>query len=324
MRGFKKFLSFGFSVGLFLAAALVWFEKQAVYDWYRLRNYQPTAQIAQLATDASMNDDARRVYYVQYPLIDERQSFNEHCKVGEQTIVLGCYVSRAGIYILKVDDPRLQGIEQVTAAHEMLHAAYERLSKSDELKVRQQLIDAYAKITDPRLQATIKQYKDSGADEVNELHSILGTEVRDLPAELEDYYHRYFADRKKVVSYSEQYEKAFSELKDKVANYDKQLSTLKVQIDEHQADLTQRSGAIEGKKAQLDGLLAAKQISTYNVGVPIYNGMIAEYNVRVADTRGLIDDYNHTLELRNSVAVEEQKLYKAIDSRPEAHKSSLN
>ena len=34
-------------------------------------------------------------------------------------------------YIYNVNDERLNGLKEVTAAHEMLHAAYERLPESD-------------------------------------------------------------------------------------------------------------------------------------------------------------------------------------------------
>src|SRR5688572_22638764 len=104
-----------------------WTQRFDIYDWARLRNYDPPAKIVKLADDTNMTDTGRRLFYVNYPEVNDRNTFSEHCDFGEESIVLGCYVSGQGIFLFSVDDPRLKGIVQVTAAHEMLHAAYERL-----------------------------------------------------------------------------------------------------------------------------------------------------------------------------------------------------
>ena len=56
--------------------------------------------------------------------------------------MLGCYHSNQdGIFLYNVQDARLAGVQQVTAAHEMLHAAYDRLSTKDKNYVDGLLMD---------------------------------------------------------------------------------------------------------------------------------------------------------------------------------------
>ncbi len=76
---------------------LLWTQKWNLYDSLRLRNYQPSAQIAQLASDTTMNDHGRHLFYVYHPELDQKETFNNNCKGNERTIVLGCYVPGVGI-----------------------------------------------------------------------------------------------------------------------------------------------------------------------------------------------------------------------------------
>src|SRR4051812_21783202 len=70
-----------------------WFKRQEIYDWARLRNYTPPANIAQLAADTTMNASAERIFYVNHPELENQKTFSSSCgSVGEQTIVLGCYI----------------------------------------------------------------------------------------------------------------------------------------------------------------------------------------------------------------------------------------
>src|ERR1700741_2054773 len=108
-----------------------WLKRNAVYDWIRLRNYQVPSQIVQLATDTSMTPSATHLFYVNRPAIQDKNEFNQSCpnNGGERTIILGCYHGhQTGIFLYTVSDPQLNGVMQVTAAHEALHALYERLS----------------------------------------------------------------------------------------------------------------------------------------------------------------------------------------------------
>lgn len=308
------------SVGLALLTTLVilaigLYNFRSISDWLILRSYSPSSQVISLADETTMQDQARRLFYVNRPSIDEKQEFNEHCpKNTEKTIVLGCFTSPRGIYLLHVDDPRLTGVMQVTAAHELLHSEYERLSSKERSRVDNMVSSAYEQTDNSRIKTTIESYRKSGADVTNELHSILGTEVSNLPPDLETYYAGYFKDRSKIVDSSRSYEKAFEDLKNQVSQDDKQLAELKSTIENNQNRLKGMGQSIDEERGRMDQLLSSKQIDEYNKSVPTFNQKVKDYNVLVGETKQLINQYNDLVDKRNSVVTQQQQLYKAIDS----------
>ncbi len=299
--------SYLFSLGLLAAVATAWFQRVALYDWWRLRDYSPPAAIVQVVTDSTMTPSARHIFYVYHPELDNRSNFNSHCSAkGEQTIVLGCYVAPVGIYLYDVKDDRLSGVIEVTAAHEMLHAAYDRLSPKDKDHINQLITQAYAGVTDDRIRANIDNYKKQGADVTNELHSILGTEVRNLPPELEHYYQRYFTNRSQVVAYSEKYERAFTSLKNQAQQISAQLQALKKTIDALEQQLSQQQAALESDRSSVR---TQAEADSFNARVRAYNNQISYLNSLVTQYNSLRDQYNQ-------LAVQQQQLFQAIDSRP--------
>lgn len=305
------------TTGLLLLAIVGGFVfRQDLRDWWRLRGYTPPAEIARLATETTMYGDSQRLFYVQHPLLADKTTFNEFCRNNEQTIVLGCYVHGQGIYLLDVTDERISGVEEVTAAHELLHAAYERLSRSDKARIDKLLADTYDSITNERLRQTVEQYREQDPSVVpNELHSILGTEVRTLPNELEAYYRRYFTNRQAIVTFSEQYEQAFIERRNAIRAYDEQLAVLKDEISTLQADLEQQESALRTQRNQMNQQRSSGEISAYNAQVPVYNQKVNRYNSDVAELEDMVNEYNDIVQRRNDVAAEEADLVEAIDSR---------
>ncbi|MDB5164060.1 MAG: hypothetical protein JWS12_678 [Candidatus Saccharibacteria bacterium] len=305
------------STMLFLAvlAGFLW-QRQNIFDWWRLRNYQAPARVASLAADTTMSGYGQKLFYVNHPDIESNKTiFNQHCSVSEQTIVLGCFVSGQGIYLYDVTDSRLSGVEQVTAAHEMLHAAYDRFSRSDKDKLNAELLAVYNSSTDERLKSVIEQYRKRDSSVVpNELHSILGTEVRTLTPELETHYKQFFSDRAKIVGYAEQYQAVFTERKNQILKYDQQLTALKNQIDGLESQLTSTEQSLSADRKRLDSLLASGQYDSYNSGVASFNDKVKQYNSGVARDKQLVAQYNSVVSARNAIALEEQELVKAIDS----------
>lgn len=303
-------------VFLLVALGALW-QRQAIYDWIRLRDFTPSPAVVALADSTTMTKYGRHVFYVYHPTLEDRESFNRHCTNSERSIVLGCYVEHQGIYVFDVTDERLSGIEEVTAAHEMLHAAYDRLSSREKKRVDALVAGAFSDVKDKRVLDTVERYRERDATVVpNELHSILGTEVRDLPDELEQYYKRYFTNRAAVVTFSEQYQQAFTERQAKIDGYDMRLKTLQSQIDALQTSLKNQEDGLQSERARLDSLRASNRIDEYNAAVPGFNERIRRYNADVASARKLIDEYNTIVAERNAIAVEENELIKAIDSRP--------
>src|SRR5271155_4219682 len=73
---------------------LVWVNSQAISDWIRLRNYQPSPAVTQLASQDTMNSYTRHLFYLNRPqLLSTVTSFRQYCPENKDTIVLGCYHS---------------------------------------------------------------------------------------------------------------------------------------------------------------------------------------------------------------------------------------
>lgn len=310
----RKILSWVVLLLLIIALWFGWTQRYRIYDTIRLRNYTPSAAIAQLADDTTMRSDTRRMFYATHPQLRTKGDFTQ-CQMGEKTIILGCYTAQRAIYLYDVPDERLAGVEQVTAAHETLHAAYERLSANERRRVNALLDQAFAGVVSERIKANIGAYRQAGADVSNELHSILGTEVRDLPADLETYYARYFAERAAIVAYMEQYEQEFTGRQQQVLEYDKKLDNLKDRINTLDVSLAARSKQINSDFERLQLLKNDQNITAYNLGVPEYNAAVAAYNADVRSEQSLVSQYNAVVEQRNALVVEEGQLLNALDSR---------
>lgn len=310
-------------IALFAALILGILNFQHLYDWWQLRDYNPDARIVKLADETTMEPGTRRVFYVNHPQLDDKQEFNKHCQSPEKTIVLGCFIDKQGIYLLNVTDNRLAGVDEVTAAHETLHAMYARLSQKERQKVDSMTESFFKTLDNDRIRKTVESYRSRDPSVVpNELHSILGTEVRHLSPELENYYKQYFSDRQKIVSYSEHYEQAFVDLEEKAKSYDQELSALKQRINTDEEALLAKNREIDDQQQQLNAYLAQGKTGEYNRMVPQYNKLVDEYNVLVNQTKQEINSYNELIVERNNLVIQQQQLYQVIDSRSINEKTS--
>lgn len=302
---------------LLAGALLVFNQQQAVYDWIKLRGYTPPSAIVNLADATTMNNQARHMFYVNRPQLQNKEEFNSSCSDNEQSIVLGCYIQNKGIYLYNVNDQRLAGVEEVTAAHEMLHVAYDRLSKTERDHINQ-LINAEAmKITNQRILKTIESYKKRDQNAINtELHSIIGTEVLTISSELESYYKKYFNDRSKVVELSEKYENAFTNLEDLSNSYLATMKNLKAEIEKSNQGLSNEADDLAAEYKTIEAERNGADAQSFNNRVYVYNSKVNAYNVKVNGVTTKIDEYNRILAEYNKTISKEGDLYNAIDSRP--------
>ena len=229
--------------------------------------------------------------------------FNGSChSVERTTAILGCYY-RDRIYLYNVQNSELDGALDVTAAHELLHAAYARLSTFEQHKVDGLVRAAYQKVkNEPTLKRLMEYYKQAepGA-EINELHSILGTTIANLDSELERYYARYFTNRASIVTLNQRYTQVFSELDQQATSLKAKISaeesSLKTETDAYQNELNQLNSDIQSfnqravsgdfssqefyaTRSALSGRVASlnSQQNQLNTRISAYNTMIAEYN----------------------------------------------
>jgi hypothetical protein len=285
---------------------------RAIADWWLLRDYQAPAAVSSLAAQDTMTSEARRIFYVNHPqVISDVATFRQKCNFSEQTIVLGCYHSnQRGIDIYNVNDPRLNGILQVTAAHELLHAAYDRLSGNEKDKLNTALMAFYNNgLKDQRVVQTIDLYKKAEPnDVVDEMHSIFGTELASLPQELESHYRRYFTSRTAVVQFASNYSQEFASRLAQISVLDEQLTAMKAQIEADEQRLDQQLSQLQADRGGVENSQNPAVISQYN-------SRVNAYNAGVRNLKSQIDSYNALVDKRNSLAAELKGLQNAIDTR---------
>jgi hypothetical protein len=199
----------------------------------------------------------------------------------------------------------------------MLHQAYERLSTKERDHIDQLLENYYHNgLTDEAVKTKLDSYKSQpGTVLVNEMHSIFGTEVRNLPPELEAYYAQYFTNREKVVSDREAYQGEFTRRQDLVQQYDTQLTGLKKEITANKVTLEQEMNALTAKEKEINQDVSSNNQASYAADVQIYNSTVTGYNALLSTTQSRITQYNSIVNQRNDIAVQEQQLQQALDSR---------
>jgi DNA repair exonuclease SbcCD ATPase subunit len=241
-----RYIALGINLALIAVAAWVFFNRQYVLDQITLYRYEPPQEVIALAEQTTMTDESKRYFYASQPEINDRAEFNGNCgNHGERSIVLGCYAAQK-IYIFNVTDERLSNVKAVTAAHEMLHAAYDRLGSDEKQRVDMMVTAQFEQLEDPRIDELVKIYNRTEPGQLdNEMHSILATEVTTLSSELEEYYKQYFADRQTIVRMSASYEQLFSNLKS-------QQESLVVELNDIAASINQRSSALNADVEKLN------------------------------------------------------------------------
>ena len=211
-----------------IAAYLLVANKQFVLDQVSAWQYKPSSEVVAFADRTTMTDLGRFYFYASRPAVEEAQDFNTDCSKQEQnTAILGCYDGR-NIYVYNVTNAQLDGIREVTAAHEMLHAAYDRMSKTERAQVDTLVEAEYVRLQDDKDFAERMAFyaRTEPGERDNELHSVIGTEVSNLSPELEAHYKKYFADRAKIVSLHERYASVFTSLQTKSNELSDQLTAL--------------------------------------------------------------------------------------------------
>jgi hypothetical protein len=289
---------------------------RSTQDWNKLRTYQPPAEIAKLATTTTMTDTARRLFYVNNPTIETSKSSLNLCNSSEQTVILGCYVSNKGIFLQAVIDSRLQGVMEVTAAHEMLHVVYQRMSIFEQTQINNQLATVLAKLQNPRILKLVATYRRQDPKSVdNELHSILGTEVKNLSPELESHYRKYFTDRRSIVALSEKYEGVFTELRERANVINQQLATQKLALDQLSARVKEESQIVESQRADLQSAIASSPQSDQQFKVSSFNDRVNSYNQLFLQLQSQTDTYNQMVNEHNSLALEQKSLVESLENK---------
>jgi len=243
----------------------------------------------------SMTGEARTLFLKAEPRIEGPTDLKANCSNGSGAHTLGCFLAvrecRTGvassncslktqIHLLQIDRADAHDLIYVSAAHEMLHAAYEQLRPEDRLLVDRQLEEALPQLDQCRLGANLGAYADRmGADRMSELHSVLATEFAVLPPGLQSHFDRYFSNRQLVVS-----------------AHDRTLGDREQELCGLQARIDQLDGQVDSLRSQLQRMRPSESVRAYNALVDRLNTTAREHNRVVTVHNRRVLEYNLLLQ----------------------------
>jgi hypothetical protein len=291
MRKYR--FSEGFGAALVIIAIIIIagiFAYQPISDHFTLAGASPTMK--SLAHEAGMSHKGELIFLRTDPQLVSSSELATDCNENNSggMIEQGCFVvdgSGKHIYLRKMASD-LHAVEIVTAAHEMLHAAYANLGQSAKNRVDKKLNKQYQSLNNKSLRARMAEYaKTEPGEKDNELHSILGTEFSPLSASLETYYSQYFTDRGKVVAANKSTDQKFQKFKNLISNKKSSIS----QDEAKAASLYQKSvAAARNGNQNRDNYY----YSRYRQEVNLINKLIDKYNQLIRQYNALAAEYNGT------------------------------
>lgn len=286
----------------------------ALTDWIRTIGYEPTTEITQLEDKVQFTDEGRSIFLATRPALEDNEAFNRDCSSHNHDVsVLGCYTG-GQIYIYNVESSELDGVKESTAAHEMLHAAWDRLTTAEQQKLTPLLNQVYGAHHD-ELASDLKNYDES--EQLDELHSRIGTQIADLPEELETHYARYFKDQDAVVKFYDQYQAPFKQLQQQLDDLSKELESMKSDIDTRSQAYSTRAEAFQREVSEFN--TCADTPDCYTTAE--FNAKRAELvteqsalNTYYQQLSALVDSYNQKVDEYNGNVLRTQTLQNSINS----------
>jgi len=230
-------IAFCLSIITVAFAGWLFFNRQFALDQLTVWSYQPTTSVQALDTRVKFTNKGQFTFFATKPVVADPGEFNDKCPRQEAgSPILGCYTTDDRIYVFNVTNAQLDGMKEVTAAHEMLHAAWTRMSATEQTRLGVLLTAAYEKTANAELRERMAYYQRTEPEAItNELHSILGTEVGDLGTELEAYYSQYFQDRQVVLTLHAKYNAIYKSLYNQADSLYTQMQTLSSSIEARSA-----------------------------------------------------------------------------------------
>lgn len=262
---------------LVIAGGLIWINRQNFVDDLKALAYNPSAQMQSIEDKLELTSYGKQVLAATGAKLEDATAFNQSCDQAKETNnpVLGCY-SGGSIFVYSVNSQKLNGIEETTSAHELLHAVYARMSSSERAMINKELEAAYQRVKTTELEQRMAYYQKAEPGQAdNELYSILGTEFHTVGPELEKHYALVFKNRQALVNFHDQYSSVFASLS-------QQANSLRSQINSLADSINQRT-------------------TSYNVAIKQLNTDISEFNQK-SSNGGYISQIQFTTDRNNLIA----------------------
>lgn len=286
-----------------------------IQDFFQGNAYQPSAEMARIRNDLQLTDKGKFIFNSAQPKLSESDEFNKYCRSDSpEAAILGCYTMN-NIYVYNITDAELDGIRELTTAHELLHAVWARMS--DEEKTA---------LVEP-LTRTFEANQDFMAEEINnydisqkqeELYVRAGTEVANLPADLERHYAEIFKNQDAVVAFYDKYIGVFRTLT-------AELDSLKAELDQINTVVTAKTAEYEQRSSQLNAEVTSfnscarttgcfKTEEEFEAKKSVLMGEQAALEALYEEINSLIASYNSKVEIYNTDVLRSENLNNMINS----------
>ncbi len=192
------------NLSLVAGTAWVFDNRQRAIDQVTVWNYDPSEAVAGYLERTPYTELGEFLLLASSPVVLDAERFDGECgdHREEGVGILGCYIPREQrIILFDITDERLDGMEEVVAAHEMMHAAWHRLGGAERAELGAMLEAEAAELSaDEAFAARMEVYaRTEPGQRQNELHSIIATEIAEVSPALEEYFALYFTDRQFIV-----------------------------------------------------------------------------------------------------------------------------
>jgi hypothetical protein len=212
---------------------------RVVADQVTVRTTELDPAVAEYAVAAGLSARGLFLLHASRTEIVAAERFDGYCTNREPGIgVLGCYTLAEGrIFLYDVTNPDLAALEPVVAAHEMLHAAWDRMSSAEHRALAPLLEEAFASLgPEHELVERIAAYEAvDPRSRIPELYAIIGSEVPVIPRALEQHYRQWFDDRSQSTALSARVSALFRDLEVRLSTLSEELTELAARITAEQA-----------------------------------------------------------------------------------------
>ena len=305
----------GASLGLILITIGVVLNFTTIRDFFIGMSYQPSSEMEQIRVDLDLTSRGALIFNASKPELMERAEFNQKCREREnETAILGCYTEDR-IYIYNIVDEELPGIRELATAHELLHAVYSRMSPEEKQRWGDLLTQVYADYREV-LGDEIDLYSDSEKQE--ELYVRAGTEIKDLPEELEKHFAGIFVDQDRIVDFYDGYITVFRKIKEKLEKLLEEIKALQPQIN---TETTNYEAGVQELNAKIGEFNDCAKTLNCFTSTAVFNskraGLVAEQQRLKTVYEGintLITKYNELVNEYNENVLHGQTLNMTINS----------
>ena len=311
----------GFMLGSFAVAFFCGVLYHPINDTILASNFEPTEDVVEIIDRLELTDRGLRIFKASHPVLQNREEFiSSGCNdVHETTSTLGCYDS-TNIYIYNSENAELAGLEESTAAHELLHAIWSRLAIYDTARLMPLLDEVYDAHKD-KLADYMAGYPDD--QRYTELHSVVGTEfpANELPDELRQHYEAFFADFDNIYSYYAKYNDVLARINKEIDKLSKDIERRKTEINEREEYYSREADRLSADisdfntRADTEGAFASEWAFNRERNQLITRQK--ELNAYYDETSHLVKEVNQKIDEYNATAIHHNDLIQSIDSKPQ-------